>query len=189
MLLSAAQLAALFSVSERTIERWLAAGRIQARRIGHRYEVSEEELQRLTSERDPRGELEALREEAARLEREVQALRNDLAQLNERVTLLEIRPPAQPEPTREPRQVAPVISSSAAGDMVAASAFAVQHGVNDRTWRDYVAGKRWNDRIETTLKGQVHYLTSAQQAEAIRFFRRHHVDFTPCERCPHEQGQ
>lgn len=107
---------------------------------------------------------------------------------------------AHQQPAPEPRQTpAPAAPRSArpvpshntlpSGDIVPANVFAQQHRINDRTFRDYISGKRWNDRIEATAIGSAgrnYGLTRQQQHDAILFFERHGVPYTPCESCPHE---
>jgi Zn ribbon nucleic-acid-binding protein len=73
-------------------------------------------------------------------------------------------------------------------------AFAQEHGVNPRTMFDHVTKGIAGDRIEVIERPKPNrpreterLLTPAMQEQAIAFWQRHNVVYTPCSVCPHTQ--
>ncbi len=194
--LTATQLAARLGVSERTVQRHINDGHIHAREIKRGlYEIEESDLERLAAERDPHSsEIARLAEELEAVKRDLVAQRAELETLKSEMAELRLAASPSPEyqaPVSESRRAAPFMDVS--GRTVSAGDFAEKHRVNPRTMRDYIGGKRFNgDRIEAVVIGRagahtIHGLTRQQQYEAILFFGRNGVFYTPCPDCPHEK--
>ncbi len=195
-------------VSDSTLRRWMRKGKIKAQLIEHRYYFRAEDVDRLLPKQkdtdalsqrlgNAEANIETLHQETAKLRQEIEDLKTAVQELSQRAQRHEkttMKEKAVSSPVKRDTDQHTAVSAPA-GDTIAATLFAEQHGVNRRTMGDYLAGKnQWNDRIDSIVIGRsgpnpVHGLTPAQQYAAIDFFQRHHVSFRPCPQCPHEPVQ
>jgi excisionase family DNA binding protein len=171
--LTTTQIAALVGKSERTVQRWIDAGTIQAERISAgRYRIDESEIQRLAH--DPHAD------QIAELRAEVRELRARLTELEAIVTSLTVTK-ARPAPTIRSGP----LSAAAPGGAISARRFAEIHNITRETMQGWIN----RGEIATTpaaYGGRTqHQLNQEQQAQVIDFWNRLAVPYQPCPQCPH----
>lgn len=212
--ITAAEAARRIGVSERTVRMWIKQKKLNAYHVEkNRLAIPEGEVSSMAAERSQyertypdvsalTARIEALEQEQAWLKRHSNALDDNVGALEDRISALETREKAERTTLKEKAVSSPVkrdtdqhtAVSAPSGGTIASHSFAELHGINKRTMSDYLAGERFNDRIESEVIGRsgsklVRGLTPDQQYQAILFFERHGVRYTLCPQCPHEQEQ
>lgn len=184
---STAELAVLCGKSERSVQLWLKAGKLPARRVkANLYEISEVDLEPFI----PRTLEISLLDRMDALERRISELEAILTARDarqENVQPIQVRHrerhPTRRESTKHETQVEIPAGS------VQFFEFAKQHDVNRRTFLDQI--RRGQVPIREVMKanrpGEVErWLEPAHQAAAIRFWIANGTTFTRCAQCPHQ---
>lgn len=168
---SIGQLASLMRKTERTVLRYIQAGKLPVIKAGNSYMVDEDVLQAFMP-----GQLTA--PVASSVDTRLDALENRVAAIEARIASQGVA-------------VAQIRSSdeSLPDGAVALHTFAAMHGVNRRTLLDHV--QRGNvEASERPKSGRANemerYFLPGQQARIIAFWSERGTKYTPCERCPHE---
>ncbi len=88
MELTTTHIAARLGVSERTVQRWIASGKLRAKKIGHyRYQVEESDLNALMvpQVKDMQTQFAVIQLEIRSLKREVEGLKQRINKLEQRL--------------------------------------------------------------------------------------------------------
>lgn len=203
-LLTAREAARRLGKDERTIRRWVAAGKLQQRQsASNRLAIDEQDLERLAAQLTA-ADLEK-RQVISDLQARITELELEQARILARLALLEDRPAVAPErasrPAGEivykPRPARPrVITEQAApGDIPPgsrqATEFALAHGINRVTFRDHMTLGIRGEKVEhiAIFKREKkdgsqefdRWLSPEQQAAAVAFWNRHETDWQKCD--------
>jgi len=206
-LLSAREAARRLGKDERTIRRWIAAGKLQERTsASNRMAIDEQDVDRLAAlltqeDRDKRQEITDLENRIDRLEQEQ-------ARILARLALLEDRPTSTPRISRpepgesyiRPRAPAPRPQSTPLFEQTPddvpsgsrqATEFAQSHSVHRVTFRDQMTKGVRGDKVDhiSIFKRRKQdgteefdrWLSPEQQLNTISFWDRHSTNWRRCE--------
>jgi DNA repair exonuclease SbcCD ATPase subunit len=177
--MSTLEIAMIADVTERSVQRWLSDGTLQAQHVrGNRYVVNREDLERLRLGKHYEA-FQRLQQRIADLEEEIRVLNVTVDTLQSRLQSLQSsksrlkrdQPITTPTPSKITSET--VIAPSSPEGLVPAIQFAVDHGVDPETAKTQF--KR--QRIETTQerKGATHYLDELQRIEALTYWNAHNT--------------
>jgi excisionase family DNA binding protein len=183
------QAAALLGKSERTIQRYIEKGRLQARQLpGHRTVVNVEDLETLRGEMvDIEGilsHLESLQQEVDTLKRTVSALQSQLEALS-----------SSPAPAPSTRRVVPQKlegpGTALPDGLVSWRSFATLHGLDEK--KHTAIQNAVNDGRLPVVRGhwregKALVRQALDEAGRAKFYDLYHdrADFQRCPQCPHE---
>jgi predicted DNA-binding transcriptional regulator AlpA len=230
--LNAAETARELGIGDKTIRRWLKAGRFPSAivKANGEYAIPESDVEELKKHRikyvhtkstsHDQSDVSALAEKLAALEQEVAELRKSQPATHEQAPTL----PVQPQPidaipqTEVPQNRATIAKKEVSqkrdykprdtklpDGAILATYFARNHGVARETFNDHMLigkgpGTVWgqepdpimgvkdhveySEHVKRTRKDgteeKERYLTADQQKAALEFWRRHKVDYSPC---------
>lgn len=152
--------------------------------------ISAEELQQLADYLTvvvPDGELARLTAVVAQLATRIVALEEAQRQLP---SVREVE--RLPMPSARPQALVRVVAEGPRGlpdGAIATRDFATRHHVPEWTAKEHVRLAKIAETVQDMLNRpgqQRHYLTRAQQAHAVAFWRSAYEKFAPCEECFHE---
>jgi excisionase family DNA binding protein len=218
MALTAEQAAKRLNRTERTVRRWITEGKLKAFHPTHgridKYLVEESEVEKLAQElaqyeqpghkqeivsEDITKEIEKLRGEVFDLRTSVAALEQLYYKLAGQtpVTPIEALPESlqtQPEALKRGRPVGRATIETPKeipSGSILYSAFAAQHGVNERTFRDQIDQGKIPAFVRVKPSNPLfkeRWLRPEDQRAALEFWQSHETrGFTPCSDCPHEK--
>jgi excisionase family DNA binding protein len=183
MELTTTQIAAIVGKTERTVQRWIAEGKLKVTPgTKGRYQISADDLEALT-EQDPHAE-------------EIATLRAQVTDLQERVSQLEsltssgqgIAPrPRSKEVTREVTRTHTHTEPLPRG-LTPWRAFSRQHGIAETTAQKAIASGRLQIVEGEWKAGNTRALGALDPAGQALFFQLYHdnPNFLTCPQCPHE---
>jgi excisionase family DNA binding protein len=182
MKLTTTQIAAKLGISERTVQRWIASGRLSARQLARNlYFVEEANLDNLTKHNTSDNDASDLRQWVEVLEQRIRHLEDTVRRIAP-FRILDTQQVVGDEINVES------ISDSLSGlDVVLVRTFARQHGL---TW-EQMQGMISKDAFEVIyrpygnkgLSRQV--LTPQQQTAVIKYLQANDIPYKQCKYCPH----
>lgn len=174
--LTAAQIAARIGVSERTIQRNIASGKLKARPLrNHKYVVDSDDVDALVlpDHHNDLSRIEALEQEVRRLALVVDALsrgRTETAAPRPRILQ-----PTLPEYT----------TSSQKQDAITARNFAETHKISRERMEKWIKQDAFETTPEPYRDSVKHMLTPDQQHAVIAYWNANNIIYTACPQCPH----
>ncbi len=200
-LLSAREAARRLGKDERTIRRWVHAGKLQQRKsASNRLAIDEGEIERLAAQltaadQEKRQEMIDLQARILQLEQEQARIRARLAMLEDRQAGAPERAGRPAEIVYKPRPVRPRLiteQASAPADVPPgsrqATEFATAHGISRVTFRDHMTVGIRGELVEHIAipkpnkpRETDRWLSPEQQQAAVAFWNRHGTLWRRCD--------
>jgi hypothetical protein len=194
-LLSAREAARRLSKDERTIRRWIRAGKLTPRQsASNRLAIDEGEIERLAARLTQEDQVK--RQALTDLEARISQLEQEQAAILARLALLENRTPAVARPaasdTRTPRASRPrLFADETPSDIPPgsrrATEFGEAHGFNRVTFYDHMTRVQ-GERVEHLAmqnpnkpRETIRWLTPEQQRGAVNWWEKHNKPWRRCD--------
>jgi DNA-binding transcriptional MerR regulator len=170
-------------VGERTIRLWISQGKLEAEKVSvNRLAIDERDVDKIAKERrryrDNGWERHegGIYEKFSELEKQVTELTRQVAFLADRLAAMESLNRTE-KAKKIPVSHGMAISSgeSLPDGCMFARDFAVQHGVNESSFRRHMNAGIGGERVDAEVSSKGRYLTPLQQAAAFEFWDRHRV--------------
>jgi excisionase family DNA binding protein len=170
-------------VGERTVRLWISQGKIKAEKVAvNRLAIDERDVDKIVKERiryrgsGPEGYEDGIYEKFSELERQVTELTRQVALLTERLEAMEhLNRTEKVEKIPVSHGMAVSSGESLPDGCIFARDFAVQHGVNESSFRRHMNAGIGGERVEAEVSSKGRYLTPLQQTAALEFWDRHRV--------------
>jgi len=172
-------------VGERTIRLWISQGKIKAEKIAvNRLAIDERDIDKIAKERsryrDSGWERHdgGIYERFSELERQVTELTRQVALLTDRLAAMEslsLTEKAKKIPVSHGMAVSS--GESLPDGCMFARDFAVQHGVNESSFRRHMNAGIGGERVDAEVSSKGRYLTPLQQTAALEFWDRYRVKY------------
>ena len=189
--LSSTEMAVKLGVSERTVNRWIKDGRLQARLLkNHRYEVDSEHLLSLAVPEHSSAvfdRLTTLEQTVTDLAAEVEQLRSALQTVTEQLAQLVATAPTRATPRQSREQAEGPMASQLPGGLVGAISFGKLHNVPETTIRKAISAGRLPTQKGEWKAGRAIIREALGQEGRAKFYElfSHNEHFLPCVDCPH----